>query len=811
MARRSRQLVSVVTDAASFDPYHPGAGPVNNNQELNPQREAFRMARTMGDLGKDTGSSTANGYLYRFGQFVLDSRKRTLSRVDSPVSLTPRAFDVLLFLAQNPNRLVTKEELRQAVWNDTFVEEGNLTQYISHLRKALGDNSEDPRLIVTVARKGYQFTGRVTVVAEAADIARHSTLQAAAAEISKADARPAEFPTNGKVTKSPPPPLRLRKWFAAAALLAVVAAVFWWYWSYRHRVMLSATDTIILAVVKNETSNPVFDDGLDIALRYEMEQTPYLNILGIDKVSGTLAQLNLPPDTKLTPEVARQVCVRTNSKLVIAASIADAGNGFRIGLDAEDCQSGRIVAGIRKDVADQNQVIHVLGVAGAQLRRKLGEPAASVARFNKPLDEALTTSVEALQVGTSGYNRHMVGDFRGAISDYRRALELDPNLAPTYEGLGAAYNSLNEPDLEVSAFTKAYELRGRMTEPSRLETEYLYYASVTGEREKALSVLLQLVQTYPRNVTARVSLAGCFSFLGQPDQAVDEIREAARLQPTNFTYAQWIFHLLHADRLNEAQAALDEAAAREFDFFELHSHRVRLALLQNDQRAMQEQWKQAAGRPDAYRFFLLRSEVEQYHGRFRRARGWIQQASDVAPHTAAEGGNQTFLGDAEPRYALWKAESGDSSHATRTAASALNTISNRDGNLYLALAFARVGDTERARKIADAVDQDSLLNTLVQNYHLPTIRAAMKLNANDPAGAIAALEPSRKYELSFNTSFNGLYPAYIRGFGLPATRRRTSGRRGVPEIDGSQGFGGNRCARGASTFADREGAENDGR
>src|ERR1700675_1424213 len=184
------------------------------------------MALTMGDLGKETGSSLADGYLYRFGQFALDSWKRTVSRADSPVSLTPKAFDVLLFLVQNPNRLVTKEELLQAVWGDAFVEEGNLTQYISHLRKALGDNSEETRLIVTISRKGYQFTARVTVE-EAEDIAKHATLQAAATETSKTGARPVQFPTKEKVTKSPPPRLRLRKWFAAAGLLAVTAAVFW--------------------------------------------------------------------------------------------------------------------------------------------------------------------------------------------------------------------------------------------------------------------------------------------------------------------------------------------------------------------------------------------------------------------------------------------------------------------------------------------------------------------------------------------------------------------------------------------------------
>src|SRR5258707_9142501 len=189
-------------------------------------------------------------HLYRFGPYVLDPQRRTLYCDESPVPLTPKAFDVLLFLAQNPNRLITKDELLKAVWGETFVEEGNLTQYISHLRKALADNSEDSHLIVTISRKGYQFTADVTV-AEAADIARHARLQAAATETSKTDARPVEFPTKEKVTKSPPPRLRLRRWFGAAALLAVVAAAFWLYSSYRHRVTLSVTDTIGLAGVDN--------------------------------------------------------------------------------------------------------------------------------------------------------------------------------------------------------------------------------------------------------------------------------------------------------------------------------------------------------------------------------------------------------------------------------------------------------------------------------------------------------------------------------------------------------------------------------
>ena len=557
-----------------------------------------------------------------------------------------------------------------------------------------------------------------------------------------------------------PPRLRLRKWFAAAALLAVFAAAFWLYWSFRNRVTLSATDTIVLADVKNTTSDPAFDDALGTALRYATEQTPYLNTLGIDKVFGTLTELNLPPTTKLTPEIARQVCLRTNSKLVIASSIADAGIGYGIELRAIDCQSGKEMR-VREEAADRNQVVHDFGLAVVQLRRKLGEPAASLVRFNKPLEEALSPSVDALQVGTLGYKHHIAGDLQGAIPFYKRALELDPNLAPTYEGLGAAYFARREADLANSAITKAYELRARMTEPSRLETEYLYYAFVTGDLEKALPVVLQSVQTFPRNVVARDNLASCLSLLGQRDRAADEAREAAQLQPTAYNYAVWANMFIYAERLNEGQAILDEAGKRNFDYTKLND-RVRMAFLRNDPRALQEQWNQATGRPDAFPILVLRSEVEEYHGRFRRARELIQQALRMAPDTAERRDELAWWETAEPRYALWEAECGYSNSA-RELATALKTVSSRDEKPYLALAFARAGDTEQARKMADAMKQDYPLDTLVQNYHLPTIRAAMKLNVNDPAGAIVTLQPSLKYELTYNDSLNGPYPAYIRG------------------------------------------------
>src|SRR5580704_1791710 len=431
--------------------------------------------------------------VYCFGEFVLDPGRRTLSRSDSSISLTPKAFDVLLFLTQNPNRLVTKEELLQAVWGDTFVEEGNLTQYISHLRKALGDNSEDSRLIVTIARKGYQFTAHVTA-AETAAIAKQSALRVVAAEISRTDARPMGLPTSEKVTKSSPYRLHLRKWFAAAALFAVIAAAFLLYWSYRRRVVLSATDTIVLSGVENETSDPVFDDALDTGLRYELGQTPYLNVLGDDKVLGTLAQLKLPPTTKLTPDVARQICGKTNSKMVISQSIGDAGNGYLLQLRALDCGSGTTLAEEQADINKRDEVVHELGVTGARLREKLGEPADSLARFNQPLERALSSSLEALQAATQGGKLYLAGDAEGALKLFQRAVELDPNLAVAYGRMGAAYLFLGNTQLSEDAYTRAYQLRDRLTEKDRLGIEINYYSYVIGDWEKEYSSALRLLE-----------------------------------------------------------------------------------------------------------------------------------------------------------------------------------------------------------------------------------------------------------------------------------------------------------------------------
>ncbi|HMI51203.1 MAG TPA: protein kinase [Candidatus Saccharimonadales bacterium] len=549
-----------------------------------------------------------------------------------------------------------------------------------------------------------------------------------------------------------------RRSLGSAALFLVVAAAAWIYRDYRNRVTLSPDDTIVIADVSNQTGDPLFDDALNTALRVGLEQTPYLNVLASDKVSGTLKNLNLPGEAKVAPALARQVCLRTDSKMIIASSIADAGNRFRIELNAIACQSGNTIAQVREVATRRTEIVHLLGVSAVQLRGKLGEPAASLAKFNRPLEQATSSSLEAVQQLAEGYKRHLAMDIRGAIQHYQRATGLDPDFGLAYAALGAAHGTLGQLDLAAADEKKAYELRTRMTELTRFHIEDLYYDFVTGEQDKAYPVLLQWVQTFPRDVTGHNNFARCLRLLAQHDRAADEAREAARLLPTPWSYNNSIVSSIAADRLEEARATFDEAQKRKFDTPDLRENRVLLAFLQKDEPSMEEQWGWARGKPIGDSFLVGRSKVEAYHGQFREARRLTEQAVNAVSTSDTHERAYTHA-----MAALREAEVGNSAQAQRIAAKALASGPNRIGQLGVALAFARAGNLEQAQKLAGAISQHDPLNTVVQNFSLPTIRAAMKLHENDPAAAVEILRPTVKYDLAFADGFNDLYPAYIRG------------------------------------------------
>jgi pentatricopeptide repeat protein len=292
-------------------------------------------------------------------------------------------------------------------------------------------------------------------------------------------------------------------------------------------------------------------------------------------------------DAKITPEIARQICLRTNSKMVVTSSIADAGNRFQIELNAIGCRSQENFARVQQDALRREDIVHALGVAAVQLRRKLGEPPASIAQFNQPLELATSSSPEALQLLTEGYKHHFVNDLLTAESLYRRAIEVDPNFALAYSGLGAAYvTGVDTTALAVAPEEKAYALRDRMSVPGRFQAETGYYDLVTGEVPKSAAVYAQWLKLFPQNLIARVNYAYCLLRLGRADESAQYMREAARALPSIGIYQTLIGAYTAAGRLDEAKAAFDEAEARKMDAPGLRYKRAILAFLQKDNAAL---------------------------------------------------------------------------------------------------------------------------------------------------------------------------------------------------------------------------------
>jgi tetratricopeptide (TPR) repeat protein len=552
-----------------------------------------------------------------------------------------------------------------------------------------------------------------------------------------------------------PQRVRLRKWLAAGALLAVGALGVWRYEVYRHRITLAPTDTIVLADADNQTGDAVFDDSLTIALRYEMQQTPYLNILGIDKAYATLAQLKLPSTTKITSDVARQICAKTNSKMLISQSIADAGNGYHLEMRALDCGSGATLGKEQADIGSRNEVIHELGVTAVHLRAKLGEPSDSLVRFNQPLEKALSASLEALQVGAEGTKLHYTGDVAGALKLYQRTIELDPNLALTYEGLGTAYAFLSGPESAQASFTRAYQLRDRLTEKDRLHAEIIYYANVIGDWEKVYSSTLRFLQIFPRDVFAQQNLAAASIHLGEPTRAADEVAETARLQPSSYYFGVAIMSCRVASRFIEAKSWLAKADALKFDSSEIRRERLIVLFATGDRDGVEKILAEGERGSDRRDALLNHALIEIQQGRFRSAERLRLQAFGPTSKT-----KDIWW---PVRSALENAEVGRDAQARRYESKVDRSKLDRDNKLWLALALVRSGRTEEAGKLADQISVERPEDTQVQHYLAPTIRAAIKLQQHDPAAVIDLLRGTAKYDLAFTQSFDYVYPAYIRG------------------------------------------------
>jgi serine/threonine protein kinase/predicted Zn-dependent protease len=547
------------------------------------------------------------------------------------------------------------------------------------------------------------------------------------------------------------------KVLAGAAALFFLASGAVAYWRFhRPAPEFKERDGLVLADFANTTGDKVFDDTLRRALALQLEQSPYFDVLPEGRLQATLQQMEKSSQQVITPEIAQEICVRTGSRAVLGGSIAPEGNSFHILLRALSCQTGHQFETTNAVARDRNDVLPALSLAATQMRQKLGESLASVQKFDQPLPEATTSSLEALQAYAKTRSSHSSSE---TIPLLKRAIELDPNFALAYAHLGAAYWNVGQGKLGAENIKKAYELRHRTSERERFYIEASYYAFVTRELDKAEQSAKEWARNYPADPIARKDLAILYTQLGRPDDAVREIQEAVRLAPDSPFYGDLVGMLSAAGRLPEAKAAYDKAIANNLDNPTLHEYRYGLAFLQGDEAGMREQVAWALAKPRTEDNLLAgQSSTEIYYGRLKKGREFAKRAveSDIRADALETASIKSGFS------ALSEAELGNGSRARGLAEEALKQNPGRDGRMWAAFALARAGYVNEAQSLADELNREFPVDTLMQNQALPSIRAAIHLRQDKPLQALEVLEVVRPYELS-QDSIACMYPAYLRG------------------------------------------------
>ena len=544
-----------------------------------------------------------------------------------------------------------------------------------------------------------------------------------------------------------------------ATLLVIGLAVGGWLFFSRKAQALTEKDTIVLADFDNKTGDAVFDDTLKQGLSVQLEQSPFLNLLSDRRVNETLKLMGRPAGDRLTPEVTQEVCQRTSSKAMLTGSIAGLGSQYVIGLKAVNCTTGDVLAEEQAQAADKEVVLKALDNAAVGLRGKLGESLSSVQKYATPVEEATTPSLEALKAYSLGQKARLAKGDTAALPFYKRAVELDPNFAMAYRAIAAVYGSCNEVGRAAENARKAYGLRASVSERERFFIEASYYMYVTGELEKAAQTYELWKQTYPRDDVPYGNLGYISGSLGNLEKALEETREAMRLDPN--WYDNLATYQMALNQLDDAEALVRQTGERKQEHRDPLAIRYVLAFLKGDAGQMEQLVTAAMGKPGTEDELLsMQSDTEGWYGKLKNARELTRRATDSAEHNDAKETAAAYLAAA----ALREVASEIREHALAEANAALILAPNRDVQAMAALALARAGDTAGAENLAAKLDRTFPMDTLIQRYWLPTIRAAVALERKDPNHAVELLKAANTIEFgqpSYLTVV--LCPVYLRG------------------------------------------------
>jgi tetratricopeptide (TPR) repeat protein len=542
--------------------------------------------------------------------------------------------------------------------------------------------------------------------------------------------------------------------FPTALVGLIIASAVYSYYYFRPSHKLSDKDTIVLADFANSTGNAIFDDTLKTALNISLQQ------------------MTRPADTKLTPEITREVCVRAGSKAYIVGAIANLGGEYVLRLKAMNCQNGDALATEQATASDKEKVLDSLGDAASRLRGELGESLATVQKFAVRLAEATTSSLEALHAFSLGLKAAKEKGSAASLPYSQHAIQLDPNFAMGYQAAGNDFYNLGQPGRASEYYTKAFQLREHATERERLEITAGYYQEVTGELDKAVQTYQEEIEAYPRDASALINLCGAAETQAQFEKSLQACREALRLNPNNaHSYADLAVTLIALQRFDEARQTIQQALARGLDNLEFHKALYLLAFLRGDSLTMEGQQHWFAGKPEENHGFSLASETEAYAGHLHKARELSKQAIGAAIRVDSKESGALW----EEMTAIREAAFGNFADAKHEAENGLELYSSSQGvQVEAALAFAMSGDVIRAESLAQTLNKRYQLNTQMQYLWLPTVHMQLLLNRKKTLLDLKAIDPAPPVELGdieFAPNVSCLYHTYIRGEAYLASRQ----------------------------------------
>jgi serine/threonine protein kinase/tetratricopeptide (TPR) repeat protein len=583
-----------------------------------------------------------------------------------------------------------------------------------------------------------------------------------------------------------------RAMMSFVAILIVVLAVGGWLFFSRKAPALTDKDAIVLADFTNSTGDPVFDGTLRRGLAVQLEQSPFLSLVPEDRVQQALRMMNQPADAHLTSQLAREVCQRTASAAVLQGSIAALGNQYVLGLRAENCRTGKVLDDELLQAAKKEDVLNALSKMARTFRTRVGESLSTIQQHDVPLEEASTSSLQALQSYSMGWQRNASAGADAGLPFFKRAVEIDPKFAMGYAALGLYYGTTGESDLAAENIRKAYELRDRVSDKEKFFITAYYDGRATGNQEKAQQTCDQWAQVYPREWTPHTFLSGfIYPVLGRYEKAAEEGRKAIELAPDTYTgYFLLGYDFVYLDRRAEAEDVLRRASERKMEAPFLSLLRFDLDFLKGDSAGMQREVAAAQDKPGAEDWISDRQAFAlAYTGHLQEARRWSQRASDLA----RQAGHRERAALFGTRAALWQAFFGNAALAQRTAKDALELAKNREVKYGAALVLAMSGDASQAQFLANDLERDFPEDTSVRYNYLPAVYATLALDHGDPSKAIKLLQVAIPYELSSPRSatfayFGALYPVYVRGQAYLAARQGAEAAREFQKIVDHRGI-----------------------